>query len=110
MLGLRGAGDQSTVPHTTSEFVLWDRKAVGSCAVVNRLMRLKNPATSIGVGEDGIVLSGLRYEASTICSKEAWSMTWLLTSVVSIKRSETWKWRAAAWMSSSPGLSVLMYA
>ena len=71
---------------------------------------VKNPATAISVGEDGIVLFGISYEASTICSKEAWSMTWLLTSVVSIRRSETSKWRAAAWMSSSSGLSVLMYA
>ena len=38
-------------------------------------------------------------------------MTWLLiTRVASIKRSETWKWRAAALMSSSPGSSVSMYA
>ena len=70
----------------------------------------ENPAIAIGIGGDGIVLSGLRYEASTICSNEAWSMTWLLTSVISIRRSETWKWRAAAWMSSSPGSSVSMYA
>ena len=53
---------------------------------------------------------GLDYAASTICSNEPRSMTWLLIKVASIKRSETWKWRAAAWMSSSPGSSVLMYA
>ena len=67
-------------------------------------------ATAIGPGGAVSFFAGSGYEASTICSNEAWSMTWLLKRVASIKRSETWKWRAAAWMSSSPGSSVLMYA
>ena len=33
----------------------------------------------------------LDYAASTICSNEPRSMTWLLIKVASIKRSETWK-------------------
>ena len=46
---------------------------------------------SLGPLPTGLQPEGPGYAASTICSKEAWSMTWLFTRVASIKRSETWK-------------------
>lgn len=48
--------------------------------------------------------------ASTKSSSRCRPMTPLLTSTVLTTGSETWKWRAAAEMSSSDGTLVLMYA